>query len=209
VATGLHPSPLPVADAVTLSTFKTLRGPRGGIVLCKAEHAERIDLGLFPGVQGSIHLHAVAAKALALHEAAQPAFADYQRRTLANARTLAATLQQQGLRLIAGGTDTHLMLVDLRPLDLDGRSAEQVLEAAGMYVNRNGLPFDERPPHIGSGIRIGTPSATSRGLGEAEMAELGRLIADTLLCRAEPQVLARVRGRVAELAAAFPARVES
>jgi glycine hydroxymethyltransferase len=203
VAAGVHPNPTPHADVVSMSTSKTLRGPRGGIVLCKAEHAERIDLGLFPGVQGSIHLHAVAAKALTLHEAAQPAFREYQRRVVANARALAAALQRQGLRLVTGGTDTHLMLVDLRALDIDGRAAERLLEAVGLHANRNGLPFDERPPHVGSGIRLGTPSVTSRGLGEAEMERLAELIATVLLRRDDPQAQAPVRAGVAELAEAF------
>jgi glycine hydroxymethyltransferase len=204
VATGLHPSPVPVADVVTMSTFKTLRGPRGGIVLCQARHAAAIDAGLFPGVQGSIHLHTVAAKALALHEAAQPSFRAYTQQVLANARALSDALQRRGLRVITGGTDTHLLLLDLRPLGLTGRDAERLLETVGLYVNRNGLPFDTQPPHIGSGLRLGTPTLTSRGLGLAEMGAVAALLADALEHRADPHALAAIKARVAELAEAFP-----
>lgn len=204
VAAGLHPSPLPVADVVTMSTFKTLRGPRGGIVLCQHRHASRIDLGLFPGVQGSIHLHTIAAKAAALHEAAGQPFREYMARVLANARALAAGLQRHGLRLVAGGTDTHLLLIDLRSLGLTGQDAEQLLESVGIYVNRNGLPFDEQPPHIGSGIRLGTPALTARGLDETALEHIADLIALTLQRRHEAATLQTVREAIADLAAAFP-----
>lgn len=206
VAAGLHPSPVPHADVVTMSTFKTLRGPRGGIVLCTAEQATAIDGGVFPGVQGSIHLHSVAAKALTLHEAAQPAFQAYQQQVLANAQALAAGLQARGLRLVAGGTDTHLMLLDLRGVGISGRDAERLLHGVGLLTNRNSLPGDEQPAHIGSGIRLGTPALTSRGLREAEFVLVANLLADALEQRHEQQALRRIAAEVAEIAISFSER---
>ena len=170
VAGGAHPSPLPHAHVVTTTTHKTLRGPRGGMILCNdPDIAKRIDSAVFPGLQGGPLMHAVAAKAVAFGEALQPGFAAYARAVVANAQTLAATLAASGCAIVSGGTDTHLMLVDLRPLGLTGRDAEQALERAGMTCNKNGIPFDPQKPTVTSGIRLGSPAATTRGFGHGRV----------------------------------------
>ena len=169
VAAGVHPSPFPHADVVTTTTHKTLRGPRGGLILCKAEYAKRLDSWIFPGIQGGPLMHAVAAKAVAFEEALKPGFKKYQQQVVRNAKALAKALQAKGYTLTTGGTDNHLMLVDLRPQGISGRDAANALEAAGMVLNKNGVPFDEQPPTITSGIRLGTPGMTTRGFKEKHM----------------------------------------
>ncbi len=210
VAGGVHPSPLPHAHVVTTTTHKTLRGPRGGMILTNdPEIARRIDSAVFPGLQGGPLMHVIAAKAVALGEALQPSFAAYARAVVENAQTLAATLQEAGLAIVSGGTDTHLMLVDLRPLGLTGRDAEQALERAGITCNKNGIPFDPQKPTVTSGIRLGSPAATTRGFGVAEFRRVGEWIAEVLrgLARdpaGNAAVEARVRQAVEALCARFP-----
>lgn len=206
VAAGLHPSPVPHADYVTTTTHKTLRGPRGGLILCKEEHAVEINRKLFPGVQGGPLVHIIAAKAVAFGEALRADFKEYQQRTLANAKALAAELQAQGLRIVSGGTDNHLMLVDvfMGGKGITGKTAEKALEAAHITVNKNTIPFDTNKPFVTSGIRIGTPALTTRGMGEAEMQEIGRLIAAILHEPQSEEARGKVRQGVAELAARFP-----
>src|SRR5213596_161027 len=172
VAAGLHPSPVPYADFVTTTTHKTLRGPRGGIIMCKAEHAKAVDKAIFPGTQGGPLMHVIAAKAVALHEALSPAFKLYQRQVVANARTLASGLAQRGYRVVSGGTDTHLFLVNLSGNGVTGKEAETALDAAGITVNKNAVPYDEKPPAVASGIRLGTPIVSTRGMREPEMNEI-------------------------------------
>jgi glycine hydroxymethyltransferase len=210
VAGGAHPSPLPHAHVVTTTTHKTLRGPRGGMILCNdPEIAKRIDSAVFPGLQGGPLMHAIAAKAVALGEALQPGFAAYARAVVANAQTLAATLAAAGCAIVSGGTDTHLLLVDLRPLGLTGRDAEQALERAGMTCNKNGIPFDPQRPTITSGVRLGSPAATTRGFAVGEFRQVGEWIAEVLRGLAQnpadnAAVEGRVRGAVAALCARFP-----
>ncbi len=210
VAGGAHPSPLPHAHVVTTTTHKTLRGPRGGMILCNdPDIAKRIDSAVFPGLQGGPLMHAIAAKAVALGEALQPSFAVYARAVIENAQILAATLQKTGLAIVSGGTDTHLMLVDLRPIGLTGRDAEQALERAGITCNKNGIPFDPQKPTITSGVRLGSPAATTRGFGVAEFRRVGEWIAEVLRgLAAEPggsaKVEAQVRQAVGALCARFP-----
>ena len=215
VAGGAHPSPLPHAHVVTTTTHKTLRGPRGGMILCNdPDIAKRIDSAVFPGLQGGPLMHVIAAKAVALGEALQPSFAAYARAVVANAQTLAATLAAEGLAIVSGGTDTHLLLVDLRPLGLTGRDAEQALERAGITCNKNGIPFDPQRPTVTSGIRLGSPAATTRGFGEPEFRQVGEWIGEVLrgLARGaaanapvgNAPVEAQVREAVAALCARFP-----
>jgi len=210
VAGGVHPSPLPHAHVVTTTTHKTLRGPRGGMILGNDPNiAKRIDSAVFPGLQGGPLMHVIAAKAVALGEALQPEFADYARAVVENAQTLAVTLVATGLAIVSGGTDTHLMLVDLRPLGVTGRDAEQALERAGITCNKNGIPFDPQKPTITSGIRLGSPAATTRGFRAAEFRQVGLWIAEVLQALArrpggEPETEARVREAVAALCARFP-----
>ena len=206
IAAGLHPSPVPVADYVTTTTHKTLRGPRGGLILCKEEHAKEIDRKLFPGVQGGPLVHIIAAKAVAFGEALRDDFKDYQRQVLANAKVLASELQEQGLRLVSGGTDNHLMLVDvwMDGKGTTGKAAEKALEAANITVNKNTIPFDQNKPFVASGLRIGTPAVTTRGMKEQEMREIGRLIAEVIHAPESEEVQNKVRRGVAELAAKFP-----
>jgi glycine hydroxymethyltransferase len=210
VAGGAHPSPLPHAHVVTTTTHKTLRGPRGGMILCNdPDIARRIDSAVFPGLQGGPLMHVIAAKAVALGEAAQPSFAAYARAVIENAQTLAATLQAAGLAIVSGGTDTHLLLVDLRPIGLTGRDAEQALERAGITCNKNGIPFDPQKPTVTSGIRLGSPAATTRGFGPAEFRRVGEWIAELLhgLARdpgGNALVEAQVGKAVAALCARFP-----
>lgn len=203
VAAGLHPSPLPFADVVTTTTHKTLRGPRGGLILTNSEEiAKRIDKAIFPGIQGGPLLHIIAAKAVCFGEAMTPAFRDYQRRIVENARALGETLVDEGFRLVSGGTDNHLMLLDLRPFGLTGREMETRLDACGITVNKNTIPNDPEKPFVTSGIRIGTPAVTTRGMGAAEMARIGHLIARVASEGLSAQ--AEVRAAVSELCDAFP-----
>jgi glycine hydroxymethyltransferase len=180
VAAGLHPSPVPYADFVTTTTHKTLRGPRGGMILCKKEYAKRIDSAVFPGTQGGPLMHVIAAKAVALKLALQPEFAEYQRQTVANAKALAVALVAEGFDLVSGGTDNHLMLVNLINKGLTGKDAEKALDEVGITVNKNAIPFDPQKPFISSGIRLGTPAVTSRGMKEPEMKEIASMIAEVL-----------------------------
>ena len=206
VAAGFHPSPVPHADYVTTTTHKTLRGPRGGLILCRAEHATEVDKKLFPGIQGGPLVHIIAAKAVAFGEALRAEFKEYQRRTLANAKALAVGLQEQGFRLVSGGTDNHLVLVDvfMGGRGVTGKVAEKALEAAGITVNKNTIPFDTNKPFVASGVRLGTPALTTRGMGEAEMREVAGLIAAVLREPESEGVRERVRRSVRELAARFP-----
>jgi len=204
VAAGIHPSPIPYADFVTTTTHKTLRGPRGGIIMCKAEHAKKLDKAVFPGAQGGPLMHVIAAKAVALKEALTEEFKEYQRQIVKNAKALAETLMEEGLRLVTGGTDNHLMLVDLRPFNLTGDIAEKALEKAGITVNKNTIPFDPQKPTVTSGIRIGTPAVTTRGMKEEEMRKIGKMIAKVLRSPDDEMVLNEVRREVEELTSAFP-----
>jgi glycine hydroxymethyltransferase len=206
VVAGLHPSPVPHADYVTTTTHKTLRGPRGGLILCKAEHAKEIDRRLFPGVQGGPLVHIIAAKAVAFGEALRDDFKEYQRQILANAKALCAELQEQGLRIVSGGTDNHLMLVDvwMDGKGITGKVAEKALEAANITVNKNTIPFDQNKPFVASGLRIGTPAVTTRGMKEAEMREIGGLIAAVVHEPESEEVQSEVKRGVSELAAKFP-----
>jgi glycine hydroxymethyltransferase len=204
VAAGIHPSPIPLAEVVTTTTHKTLRGPRGGLVLCKEPYLKAINSQVFPGIQGGPLMHVIAGKAVALQEALGPAFAAYQRQIVANARALAEALQGAGLRLVSGGTDNHLMLVDLRPKKLTGKIAEAALGKAAITVNKNMIPFDPEKPMVTSGIRIGTPALTTRGMKEPEMARVGQLIGEALDHPDDEAALARVAGDVRALAHSFP-----
>lgn len=206
IAAGLHPSAVPHADYVTSTTHKTLRGPRGGLILCKEEHAKEIDRKVFPGVQGGPLVHIIAAKAVAFGEALRQDFKDYQRQILRNAKALASELKQQGLRLVSDGTDNHLMLVDvwMDGKGITGKDAEKALEAANITVNKNTIPFDQNKPFVASGLRIGTPAVTTRGMKEAEMQEIGRLIAAVVHEPESDAVLRKVQQDVAELSARFP-----
>jgi glycine hydroxymethyltransferase len=206
VAAGLHPSPVPHADYVTTTTHKTLRGPRGGLILCRAEHQQEVDRKVFPGVQGGPLVHVIAGKAVAFGEALREDFKEYQRRTLANAKALADELKQQGFRLVSGGTDNHLVLVDvfMDGKGVTGKVAEKALEAAGLTVNKNTIPFDTNKPFVASGVRLGTPALTTRGMGEEEMRRVARLIADVLHEPESEEVRLRVHDAVRELAANFP-----
>jgi glycine hydroxymethyltransferase len=206
VAGGAHPNPVPYADVVTFTTHKTLRGPRGGCILCKAEHAQKIDKGIFPGSQGGPLENAVAAKAVAFGEALHPSFREYAHQIVKNASALAEALAQLGFRLVSGGTDTHMMVVDLTPFDaeLTGKEAQLVLDSAGITLNKNTIPNDPRSPFVTSGVRIGTPSVTTQGMKEPEMKMIAELITEALRHRSDPAALATVRGKVAALCAKFP-----
>ncbi len=204
VATGLHPSPVHVAQFVTSTTHKTLRGPRGGFILTDQEFAKAVDKAVFPGLQGGPLMHVIAAKAVAFKEAQTPEFKAYQEQIVKNAKTLAKTLQAEGLRLVSGGTDNHLMLVDLRPLGITGKLAEKALEQAGITVNKNTIPYDPEKPTVTSGIRIGVPAVTTRGMKEPEMELIGQLIAEVLKDPENEEVLRRVLSKVKELTQTFP-----
>ena len=204
VAAGLHPSPVPYAEFVTTTTHKTLRGPRGGMILCREEFAKALNSNIFPGIQGGPLMHAIAAKAVAFKEALTPEFRAYQEQIVKNAKALAAALVKRGFKLTSGGTDNHLMLVDLSETPLTGKVAEEALDKAGITVNKNGIPFDTRSPFITSGIRIGTPAATTHGLKEAEMEEVAAFIADALANVDNEAKLAEVKGRVNALMKRFP-----
>lgn len=205
VAAGVHPSPLGIADVVTSTTHKTFRGPRGGMIFCKPEHASAIDRAVFPGLQGGPHNHATAGIAVAAHEAAQPEFAAYARAVVANAAVLAAALAERGFSITTGGTDNHLMLVDVTPKGLGGKAAAKALDAAGLVLNYNAIPFDPRKPMDPSGLRIGTPAVTSRGMGEAEMRQIAAWIDQVLAAPSDDALLARVAAEVKELCGRFPA----
>ena len=204
VAAGLHPSPVPHAHFVTTTTHKTLRGPRGGLILCKEEFAKVIDKTIFPGTQGGPLMHIIAAKAVALKEAAAPEFKEYQQRVVNNAAALAKALMDRGLRLVSGGTDNHLMLVDVRNLRLTGKDAEEALDAVGITTNKNAIPFDPEKPFITSGLRLGTPAVTTRGMGTAEMEAIGDIIYRVLASPEAPEVLEEARQRREKLCRDFP-----
>jgi glycine hydroxymethyltransferase len=204
VAAGLHPSPFPHADIVTTTTHKTLRGPRGGLIFGRAELAKQIDRAVFPGTQGGPLMHIIAAKAVALREAQGEDFQRYQRRTLENAVELADTLRDHGAALVSGGTDNHLVLVDVTPLGVTGLEAEHLLDEVGITVNKNAIPFDPLPPNTASGIRVGSPATTTRGFGRAEMREVGELLVRALRERDDPAALAHVSREVQAICARFP-----
>jgi glycine hydroxymethyltransferase len=204
VAAGLHPTPIGVADFVTTTTHKTLRGPRGGMVMCGAEHAQALDKTVMPGVQGGPLMHVIAGKAVAFHEASTPAWREYQKQVVKNAATLAAGLVERGYRLVTGGTDTHLMLMDLTSRSITGKDAQEALDRAWITVNKNTVPFETKSPMVTSGIRIGTPAVTSRGMREAEMREIARLIDRVLSDLGSSSAEAAVRGEVQELTNRFP-----
>lgn len=205
VAAGLHPNPVDVADVVTTTTHKTLRGPRGGLIMCTDQYAKAIDKSIFPGIQGGPLMHVIAAKAVALGEALQPEFTEYARRVIANAKVLAEALAAKGLRIVTGGTDNHLMLVDVHSsLEMTGKEAEQVLDQIGITCNKNTIPFETQSPFITSGIRLGTPALTTRGLQEDDFREIASIIADVLHAPADADVAASARQRVAALCRAYP-----
>ena len=204
VAAGVHPSPVPHADVVTMTTHKTLRGPRGGLITTTREHIKKINSSIFPGGQGGPLMHVIAGKAIAFREAMQPAFVDYQKRVVQNASALADALQGRGLRIVSGGTENHVMLVDVSSAGLSGAEAEDALHAVDITVNKNLIPYDERPPMEASGVRLGSAAVTTRGLGVPDMTELGGLIADVLAAPGDAAALERVRGQVGEMARAFP-----
>jgi len=204
VAAGVHPSPVPHAEFVTSTTHKTLRGPRGGMILCREEFARKIDREIFPGIQGGPLMHVIAAKAVAFKEAQSNAFKSYQRQVVANAQKMAETLMASGFRILSGGTDNHLMLVDLRNMEITGKEAEAALERAGITANKNAIPYDDRPATVTSGIRLGTPCVTSRGMKEPEMALIGQAIGDVLTHADDEALIERTRERMKDLCARFP-----
>jgi glycine hydroxymethyltransferase len=208
VATGLHPSPVAHCDFVTTTTHKTLRGPRGGMIMCKEKYAKDLDRTVFPGVQGGPLVHIIAAKAVSFKEALQPEFKAYQQRVVVNARALANGIQEAGFRIVSRGTDNHLLLVDVFSKGVTGKVAEKALDAAGITVNKNTIPFDSNPPLVASGVRIGTPALTTRGMGEPEMREVAVLVADVLHAPDDEGVRSRVRQSVGELTARFPLYAE-
>lgn len=204
VAAGLHPSPLPYADIVTTTTHKTLRGPRGGMIMCKAEYAQAIDKAIFPGIQGGPLMHVIAAKAVAFKEALEPQFKQYQEQIVKNAQVLASGLMSRGFRLVSGGTDNHLMLIDLRNKEITGKEAEKRLDEAGVTVNKNTIPFDPQSPFVTSGIRVGTPAVTTRGMKEAEMEKIAEIIDLVLTSRQDDTKLVEAQKMVKELTGTFP-----
>jgi glycine hydroxymethyltransferase len=204
IAVGLHPDPVPYCDVVTTTTHKTLRGPRGGLILCKEEHAKAIDRAVFPGIQGGPLMHVIAAKAVGFQEALQPGFKAYQQAILDNAQVLAQTLVEGGLRLVSGGTDNHLMMVDLRNAHITGQEAENVLHKAGVTTNKNLIPFDPQSPRVTSGVRLGTPAVTTRGFHEAEMKVVGQAILNVVFNAHDEAMLSEVRQVTAELCSRFP-----
>ena len=209
VAAGVHPSPVPYSDVVTTTTHKTLRGPRGGLALCREAHAKSLNRALFPGVQGGPLMHIIAAKAVCLKEATEPGFASYQRQVVTNAQRLAASLAANGFRLVSGGTDNHLLLVDVFSQGLTGKVAEGALGKAGITVNKNAIPFDENPPMVASGIRLGTPAVTTRGMAEPEMDRIGEFISRVLATPEDDRVASMVRTEVEGLCRTFPLYPES
>ena len=208
VATGFHPSPVPYADFCTSTTHKTLRGPRAGLILCREKWAKDLDKAVFPGVQGGPLMHIIAAKAVCFKEAMEPAFKDYQRQIIANAQRLAQAITTNGFRLVSGGTDNHLMLVDVFSKGVTGKVAEAALGRAGITVNKNAIPFDQNPPMVASGIRVGTPAVTTRGMREAEMDAIGELIARVLAAPEDDRAIAMVKSEVDRLCQRFPLYAE-
>ena len=204
VAAGLHPNPVEYADIVTTTTHKTLRGPRGGMIMCKEEYAKAIDKSIFPGIQGGPLMHVIAAKAVAFGEALQPEFKEYAKQVIVNAQTLAETLQQEGFTIVSGGTDTHVLLVDLRTVGLTGKVAEHVLDEVGITCNKNTIPFDPESPFVTSGIRLGTPALTTRGLNAEDMKEIASIISSVLKQPEDTAVLAEAKQRVAALCEKYP-----
>jgi glycine hydroxymethyltransferase len=204
IAAGVYPNPVPHADIVTSTTHKSLRGPRGGIILMKAEHEKAINSAVFPGLQGGPLMHVIAAKAAAFKEALEPSFVDYQKQVIANAKALAETLISRGLRIVSGGTDSHVMLVDLRAKKMTGKEAERILGEAHITCNKNGIPNDPEKPMVTSGIRLGSPAMTTRGFKEAEARQVGNFIADILDNPTDPENIAKVRAQVSELTKRFP-----
>jgi glycine hydroxymethyltransferase len=204
VAAGVHPSPIPHAHVVTSTTHKTLRGPRGGLIVSGADFSKQLNREIFPGIQGGPLMHVIAAKAVAFKEALSDSFKTYQENIVKNAKVLAAQLSKEGIRLVSGGTDNHMMLLDLKNLDITGKDAQEVLGCAGITVNKNSIPFETRSPFVTSGIRIGTPTITTRGMAEAEMATIAKLIVDTLRNPYDEKILKLVRSKVKELCEAFP-----
>src|SRR5207249_1259992 len=212
IAAGLHPSPIPHAEFVTSTTHKTLRGPRGGLVMCQEKWAKELDKLVFPGIQGGPLVHVIAAKAVSFKEALAPEFKAYQRQIVANAAVLASTLKSEGWRLVSGGTDNHLMLIDVFARGITGKVAEKALDRAGITVNKNTIPYDTNSPMVASGIRVGTPALTTRGMKEREMEEVGRLIARALAAVENESALADVKRDVSRLCDRFPlyaARLEA
>ena len=204
VAAGLHPNPVEYADIVTTTTHKTLRGPRGGMIMCKEEYAKAIDKSIFPGIQGGPLMHVIAAKAVAFGEALQPEFKEYAKQVIVNAQTLAETLQREGFTIVSGGTDTHVLLVDLRTVGLTGKVAEHVLDEVGITCNKNTIPFDPESPFVTSGIRLGTPALTTRGLNAEDMKEIASIISLVLKQPEDTAVLAEAKQRVAALCEKYP-----
>ena len=204
VAAGVHPTPVPHADFVTTTTHKSLRGPRGGLILCREEYAKKINSMVFPGVQGGPLMHVIAAKAVCMGEALRPEFRDYQEQVVKNARALAARLGEHGFRIVSGGTDNHSMLVDMRPLGLDGTEADAALDAAGITVNKNAIPFDTGSPMKPSGIRLGTPAVTTRGMKESDLESVADLMFEAISNREDGQKLAEIRERVFSFNQDFP-----
>lgn len=204
VVAGLHPTPVPYAEFVTTTTHKTLRGPRAGMIMCRTDHAKAVDKMIFPGIQGGPLMHVIAAKAVALKEALEPEFKEYQKQIVANAKMLANELMNKGYNLVSGGTDTHLMLIDLTKEDITGKEAEDALVKAGITVNKNTVPFETRSPFVTSGIRIGTPAATTKGMKEAEMKIIANLIDDAIKNRSDESKLSSIKSRVNELCKKFP-----
>jgi glycine hydroxymethyltransferase len=204
IAAGVYPSPVPFTDFTTTTTHKTLRGPRGGMILCKTAHQPAVDKITFPGTQGGPLMHVIAGKAVCFGEALQPAFKQYQTKVVANARALAKALQTRGFRIVAGGTDCHLFSVDLRPKNATGKEAEEALDKAGITVNKNAIPYDPQKPFIASGVRIGTPAVTTRGMGEAEMEAIAQLIDEALAAKADDAKLKSIQREVAALCGRFP-----
>lgn len=204
VAAGIHPSPVPYADFVTTTTHKTLRGPRGGMIMCRAKYAKAIDKMIFPGIQGGPLVHVIAAKAVAFKEALNDGFKEYQRKIIENAKKLAEELIKRGFRIISDGTDNHLMLVDLANKGITGKEAEEALDKAGITVNKNAIPYDERPPAITSGMRLGTPCVTTRGMGEAEMTDIAEIIDEVLRNNSDEAKIGRFRQKAGEICKRFP-----
>lgn len=204
IAAGLHPSPMPYADFVTTTTHKTLRGPRGGMIMCRKDYAKAIDKMIFPGIQGGPLMHVIAAKAVALKEALAPEFKEYQASVIRNAQRLSEELGKRGFQIVSGGTDNHLALIDLRSKDITGKEAEEHLDKAGISVNKNSIPFDERPPTVTSGIRLGTPAVTTRGMAEGEMEEIAGIIDEVLRNRHDEASFKEFSQRVKDLCRRFP-----
>ena len=204
MAAGLHPNPVEYADIVTTTTHKTLRGPRGGMIMCKEEYAKAIDKSIFPGIQGGPLMHVIAAKAVAFGEALQPEFKEYAKQIIVNAQTLADALQEEGFTIVSGGTDTHVLLVDLRTVGLTGKVAEHVLDEVGITCNKNTIPFDPESPFVTSGIRLGTPALTTRGLHAEDMKEIASIISLVLKQPEDTAVLAEAKQRVATLCEKYP-----